>query len=92
MLEIVYSSRFKKDYKRIKRSGRHDLDKLEEIIDKLSKEKPLEAKHCNHQLKGELLGCSECHISPDWLLIYEIDHKSNQLRLSRTGSHSELFE
>lgn len=92
MLEIAYSSQFRKDFKKIRKSGRYDLNQLEGIVDKLSEEKPLGAKHRNHALKGELSGFHECHICPDWLLIYEIDRQTNHLRLARTGSHSELFD
>lgn len=92
MLEITYTSQFRKDFKRLKKTGRYDVNQLENIIEKLSKENPLEAKHRNHLLKGNLEGFYECHICPDWLLIYEIDKPTNHLRLARTGSHSELFD
>ena len=92
MLEIAYTSQFRKDFRRLKKSGRYDVEQLESIIEKLSEEKPLEARHRNHLLKGHLAGFYECHICPDWLLIYETDRQTTHLRLVRTGSHSELFD
>lgn len=87
MLEVRATSRFKKDLK--KRSGQKDLDKLGSIIDLLQAEKPLPEQNRDHGLTGKYRGHRECHISPDWLLIYKIHGRF--LVLVRTGSHSELF-
>ncbi|HBC85936.1 MAG TPA: type II toxin-antitoxin system mRNA interferase toxin, RelE/StbE family [Lentisphaeria bacterium] len=92
MLDIVFSSQFKKDYKKIRKSGQKDMSKLQHVMTILAEEKPLDAKYRNHPLKGELNGYYDCHIEPDWLLIYRIDKNANCLKLARTGSHSELFE
>ena len=90
MLTIKRTSQFKKDFKRIVKQG-FDIQPLAEVIDKLSKEEPLDEKFCDHPLKGELSGFRECHIKPDWLLIYLVDKGELILTLSRTGSHSDLF-
>jgi len=68
----------------------YDLNKLGDIITQLAEEKPLEQKHQDHNLKGIYRGYRECHIEPDWLLIYKIE--SENLFLTRTGSHSDLFK
>ncbi len=87
------TSQFKKDKKRIKGSGRHDWDKMLKIVKCLMHDDPLQPKHRDHDLTGEYAGVRECHITPDWLLVYdktgEVD--SGELVLIRTGSHSELF-
>ena len=90
MLDVFYSAKFKKDYKRIKKQGK-DVELLLDIVDILADEKPLEPKFNDHSLSGDYIGHRECHIQPDWLLIYNIDAKELVLVLTRTGSHSELF-
>ncbi len=88
MLTIIWESQFKKDFKIAKKRGR-DLTKLDEIIRILQSQKSLPIKNKDHKLKGNYTGCRECHIEPDWLLIYKITKK--ELILSRTGTHSDLF-
>ena len=88
MLNVVFKSRFKKDLKRLKSSNR-DEDELLAVIDVLANEQPLEEKFRDHSLVGNYAGCHECHIRPDWLLIYQTTE--TDLLLMRTGSHSELF-
>ena len=88
MLRILEVTSFKRDMKRLKR-GRFDFSKLSTIILKLAKKEKLEAKYSDHALTGNWKGHRECHIAPNWLLIYKI--KDNDLLLIRTGSHSELF-
>ena len=90
MLTIRYYSSFKKDFKRIVKRD-YDVRKLYEVISLLSSEQPLPEKYKDHHLAGNYSGCRECHITPDWLLIYEIDHGELLLLLTRTGSHSDLF-
>ena len=90
MLTIKYYSSFKKDYKRIVKRG-YDVRKLDEVITLLTNEQTLPEKYKDHQLSGNYIGCRECHITPDWLLIYEIDNGELLLLLTRTGSHSDLF-
>lgn len=72
MLDVFYSAKFKKDYKRIKKQGK-DVELLLDIVDILADEKPLEPKFNDHSLSGDYIGHRECHIQPDWLLIYKID-------------------
>lgn len=90
-LEIVRSSRFKKDLKKIIKQKR-DLHKLQQVIELLCLQQALPDKYCDHALIGEWFGYRECHISPDWLLIYKIDKELKLLALARTGSHSDLFK
>lgn len=90
MLTIKYYSSFKKDYKRIAKRG-YDISKMDEVINLLANCEPLPPKFRDHQLNGEYEGCRECHVTPDWLLIYEIDNNELLLLLTRTGTHSDLF-
>ncbi len=90
MLTIKYHSIFKKDYKRIKKRG-YDKRLLEKVIGMLAEEKPLPAEYKDHSLSGAYRGCRECHITPDWLLVYEIDGENLILYLTRTGTHSDIF-
>lgn len=88
MLEITYTSQFKRDYK--KRSREKGIDELiEHTVELLAAGKPLEVKLHDHALKGGYAGCRECHLKPDLLLIYV--QTSEELRMVRLGSHSELF-
>ena len=68
-----------------------DISLLTDIIKKLAAGDPLPEKNRDHQLSGDYAGCRECHITPDWLLIYEVDGDELILYLTRTGSHSDLF-
>lgn len=90
MLEIVPSNQFKKDLKLAKKRGLR-LELLQEVVDTLSMQKPLPASNRDHTLSGNYAGFRECHIQPDWLLVYRIDGEELFLFLSRTGSHSDLF-
>ena len=90
MLKIRYHTSFRKDYKRIVKRG-YDVKLLEDIINKLANGEQLTEKNRDHNLSGEYSGCRECHITPDWLLIYEIDNGELILYLTRTGTHSDLF-
>ena len=90
MLTIMYQAAFKKDYKRIVKRG-YDMRLLEKVIELLANQKPLPEKNRDHQLSGDYAGCRECHITPDWLLIYEVADEELILYLTRTGSHSDLF-
>lgn len=84
------TSKFQKDLKKAKRRG-YNIDLLTEIIKKLADDIPLPQKNRDHQLFGNYIGCRECHITPDWLLIYEISNDELILYLTRTGTHSDLF-
>ena len=90
MLEIVPSNRFRKDLKLLRRRG-CDRALLEEVIDRLAAGETLAPKYRDHQLTGDYGGFRECHIAPDWLLVYQIREKELLLLLSRTGTHSDLF-
>ena len=87
-MKIHYTTQFKKDYKRINKQKK-DLLKLRIVIEKLVAGQSLEARYKDHQLFGNWKGHRDCHIEPDWILIYRIT--SDNLYLERTGSHSELF-
>ncbi len=89
MRKIIESTQFKRDYKKIASSGRYSRDELLTVIDLLAHDKLLPVKLRDHALVGEWKGFRECHIRPDWLLIYQKIDK--ELFLARTGSHSELF-
>lgn len=91
MLSIKFASQFKKDYKLAKRQGRN-LDKLESTILKLREEEPLPESMHDHELIGNYGGHRECHLEPDWLLMYRIDHEALTLTAIRMGSHSDLFD
>lgn len=90
MYNIRPTSKFQKDLKRVKRRG-YDIALLIEIIKKLAAGEALPAKNKDHDLSGDYAGCRECHIAPDWLLIYEVDGDDLILYLTRTGTHSDLF-
>jgi mRNA interferase YafQ len=89
MLQIERSNQFKKDVKRALRRGK-DPEKLKHVLDDLIDGKSLPAKFRDHKLVGEYAHCRECHLEPDWLLIYTLT--PDTLRLERTGSHSDLFD
>ncbi len=90
MLEIRFNNRMKRDIKLMKKRGK-DLNKLEDILTKLAKMETLPEWNNDHQLKGEWKDFRECHIEPDWLLIYKIEDKELILYATATGSHSDLF-
>ena len=87
---IKPTSKFQKDLKRVQKRG-YDIKLLKEIIEKLSNGELLPPKNRDHNLSGNYSNCRECHITPDWLLIYEIDNDCLFLYLTRTGTHSDLF-
>ncbi len=88
-MKLFYTTQFKKDFKKIKRQQK-DISKLFTVIEKLLDNKKLEPKYKAHSLGGRFKNHWECHIEPDWLLIYR--KTKEQLILERTGSHSELFK
>lgn len=90
MLTIRYETSFKKDYKRAKRRG-YNLYLIEEVIRLLVQQEPLPERYKEHSLIGDYTGYWECHITPDWLLVYKIKDDELILVLSRTGTHSDLF-
>ena len=90
MLEIVPSNQFRKDLKLARKRGLK-IERLKEVVNILAEQKKLEDKYRDHGLSGEYKGFRECHIDPDWLLVYRIDEDVLELFLFRTGSHSDLF-
>ena len=91
MLQLVTTAKFRKDYKRIKKRG-YNLSLLADVIDTLLREEPLSQKYRDHALTGNYIGFRECHIQPDWLLIYSLSESELILTASRTGTHSDLFD
>jgi len=83
-----YTGRFRKDLKRMEKRGAA-LSKIKAVMSKLIDEAPLPAKHRDHALAGDYRGSRECHITPDWLLIYRIENDT--IMFTRTGTHSDLF-
>lgn len=81
---------YRKDYKRIVKSG-FDIEKLEKVIDMLASGNPLPEQHRDHPLKGSIKGARECHIGPDWLLMYTKDNNALVLLLLRTGTHRDVL-
>lgn len=88
MLNVRYSTRFKKDFKTCVKRG-YKMILLQQAIDTLRIPSPLPTKNRDHNLSGNYSGYRECHIEPDWLLIYKQD--GNELKLDRTGTHADLF-
>ena len=89
MLIPVRSSQFKRDARKARARGK-DLGKLRALLVSLIEQEPLSARHCDHPLRGTWKGYREAHIEPDWLVIYRV--KGDELRLVRTGTHSDLFK
>ena len=90
MLKIVASNQFKRDLKLARKRGL-SLDALRTVVDTLAAGQTLDAKYRDHSLTGEYRAFRECHIEPDWLLIYRIEADALELFLFRTGSHADLF-
>ena len=89
MLEPIYTTRFRKQFKLMQKRGMQML-KLHEIMEIIINEQPLPPKCNNHPLHGEWQGAYDCHIQGDWVLIYEPDFKENTVTFHRTGTHSDL--
>lgn len=90
MLKVITSGRFKRDLRTAARRG-YNFDLLYEVVNTLAERRPLPEKNRDHALSGDYDGCRECHIAPDWLLIYQSHEDTLQLYLMRTGTHSDLF-
>ena len=88
-MKIKYTSQFKKDYKKVQKQNK-DLNKLRSVIENLLTGRKLDEKFQDHPLSGEWKKYRECHVAPDWLLIYKQD--ADYLILARTGSHADLFK
>ena len=92
MYKVVSTKPFRKDYKRLLKSGRFDVTTLNKVINHLSNGEALEEKYQDHVLKGSMQGWRECHLKPNLLLVYKIYKNQLVLELIRLGSHSELFD
>ncbi len=88
---VKITTQFKKDYKRIIKRGLN-IKLLEQIVELLAMGKPLPEKNRDHELSGNWIGHRECHIQPDWLLVYRKEEDIVVLTLTRTGTHSDLFQ
>lgn len=89
--QVKWTGKFKKSYKLAKKRGL-DISLLEEVISKLQQGESMETKYRDHELKGKFAGFRECHIQPDWLLMYLIEDDILTLTLVDTGSHADLFK
>ncbi|GGN20717.1 MULTISPECIES: type II toxin-antitoxin system YafQ family toxin [Marinomonas] len=89
MYQLVYSTQFKKDFKKITKMPIADIIEVGNIISRLQRGESLDTKHVNHPLTGNWLGFKDCHIKPDLVLIYRVI--DNALQLARIGSHSDVF-
>ena len=90
MYTVKPTNKFQRDLKRVQKRG-YDISLLTDIIKRLANGEELPDKNKDHNLSGNYSGYRECHITPDWLLIYEIDNGELYLYLTRTGTHSDLF-
>ncbi len=91
MREIILTTKFKKIYKLMKKRGMN-LSLLNEIVGRLQRDEPLDERNHDHELTGDYIGFRECHIDPDWLLVYYKKDNVLTLTLINTGSHSDLFK
>ncbi|MEA1990654.1 MAG: type II toxin-antitoxin system YafQ family toxin [Thermodesulfobacteriota bacterium] len=88
MRRLSQTRQFSRDVRRMAKRGK-DIAKLKEVVTRLAEELPLDPRHQDHPLMGKFIKCRDCHVEPDWILIYSMDQES--LRLERTGTHSDLF-
>lgn len=88
MLRLRYTTAFKQDYKRLQKRG-YDMEKLRLVLEKLANGETNEEQTKDHPLHGNYAGARDCHIEPDWVLIYS--SAGDELRLLRTGTHADLF-
>lgn len=90
LYKVEHSAKFNRQLKKARKRG-YDMDKLKHVVDTLASGEKLAPKHRDHPLIGDFNGFRECHITPDWLLIYKIEANVLILVLHRTGTHSDLF-
>jgi len=91
MLHPFKTKPFERDQKKAKKQNK-DFTELLEVMHHLINEEPLDPKYKDHALKGKWVGCRDCHVENDWVLIYRINKNEKTIRFERIGSHSELFE
>jgi mRNA interferase YafQ len=89
MLRLSYTTAFKQDYKRLQKRG-FVMAKLRQVLEQLAYGETIEDQYKDHPLRGNYAGARDCHIEPDWVLIYSI--AGDELRLLRTGTHADLFK
>ena len=89
-LKVVWTTKFKRDYKRAMKRGL-DINRLDQVIRTLASGEELAISHRDHALGGDWRGHRECHVQPDWLLIYYVDGERLVLTLTRTGTHADLL-
>jgi mRNA interferase YafQ len=89
MLSLRYTTAFKKDYKRLQKRS-YDMLKLRQVLEKLANGETNDEQTKDHPLRGNYVGARDCHVEPDWVLIYSI--AGDELRLLRTGTHADLFK
>ncbi|MCG2813426.1 MAG: type II toxin-antitoxin system YafQ family toxin [Thermodesulfovibrionales bacterium] len=90
MLNVKTTNKFEKDFELMIRQGK-DIEKLKIIMRMLAREGSLDQRHRDHKLTGNYISNRECHVEPDWLLVYRVDIKEKTITFVRTGSHSGLF-
>jgi len=90
MFTISFGSKFKRDFKTVQKRG-YPIDQIVEVFQILENRGKLPEKYLSHKFSGNYINCWECHIRPDWLLIWEIDEIHKEIKLVRTGTHSDLF-
>ncbi len=88
--DVKFTGQFKRDLKLAKKQGK-DIHKLFDVISKIAEGRKLDEKYRDHNLYGDYAGCRECHVEPNWLLIYEVLDDVLVLMVYRVGTHSELF-
>ncbi|WP_434511395.1 type II toxin-antitoxin system YafQ family toxin [Desulfitobacterium sp. AusDCA] len=91
MMKINRTSRFKKEYRQMMKRG-YDSKLFEYVVGELANGRSLEQEYNDHALKGSFEGFRECHVQPDWLLIYIVENDVLMLTLTRTGTHADLFK
>jgi len=91
MLAPQETARFRRDLRRMRRRGK-DIGRIQAVVRLLVNEEPLPERQRDHRLVGDWHHCRECHVEPDWLLIYQIDTERATLTLVRTGTHADLFD
>jgi mRNA interferase YafQ len=90
-LRLRPTTAFSRDSKRVSKRG-YDLERLRDVIERLHVGAALEPRHRDHTLSGDWKGWRDCHVAPDWLLIYRVDNDAGELILGRTGTHADLLE
>ena len=91
MLGLLVENTFKKDIKKLKKAGNYDFKEFDKVLELLLNKKSLPVKYKNHRLLGYYKGYYDCHIKDNWVLLYKINIKKNQLILARTGTHADVL-